>query len=118
MPVSVVSIYYIERRNDESRLLPDLSYIMVKVYFEFSRQMTYLVSTLFNNKFVVVVVAVVVVEVAVVLVLVFVIVATFVAKSLEKWETSVVNWKFFLLDHVNGVFNVNSVFALHRLLLL
>ena len=57
---------------------------MVKVYFEFSRQMTYLVSTLFNNKFVVVVVAVVVVEVAVVLVLVFVIVATFVAKSLEK----------------------------------
>ena len=54
MPVSVVSIYYIERRNDESRLLPDLSYVMVKVYFEFSRQMTYLVSTLFNNKFVVV----------------------------------------------------------------
>ena len=102
MPVSVVSIYYIERRNDESRLLPDLSYVMVKVYFEFSRQMTYLVSTLFNNKFVVVVVvAVVVVEVAVVLVLVFVIVATFAAKSLEKWETSVVNWKFFLLDRVN-----------------
>ena len=47
MSVSVVSIYYIERRNDESRLLPDLSYVMVKVYFEFSRQMTYLVSTLF-----------------------------------------------------------------------
>ena len=28
------------------------------------------------------------------------------------------NWEFFLLDHVNGAFNVNSVFALHRLLLL
>ena len=102
---------------------------MAKIYFEFSRQMIYLVSTMFNHKFVVVVevvvvvvvvlvvaAAVVVVEVAVVVV--FVVVATFVAKSLEKWERSVVNWEFFLLDHVNGVFNVNSVFALHRLLLL
>ena len=86
MPVSVLSIHYIERRNDESRLLPDLRYIMVKIYFEFSRQMISLASTLFNNKFVVVVVvvAVVVVEVAVVVVVVFVVVATFVAKSLEK----------------------------------
>ena len=103
---------------------------MAKIYFEFSRQMIYLVSTMFNHKFVVVVevvvvvvvvvlvvaAAVVVVEVAVVVV--FVVVATFVAKSLEKWERSVVNWEFFLPDHVNGVFNVNSVFALHRLLLL
>ena len=102
---------------------------MAKIYFEFSRQMIYLVSTMFNHKFVVVVevvvvvvvvlvvaAAVVVVEVAVVVV--FVVDATFVAKSLEKWERSVVNWEFFLLDHVNGVFNVNSVFALHRLLLL
>ena len=103
---------------------------MAKIYFEFSRQMIYLVSTMFNRKFVVVVevvvvvvvvvlvvaAAVVLVEVAVVVV--FVVVATFVAKSLEKWERSVVNWEFFLLDHVNGVFNVNSVFALHRLLLL
>ena len=102
---------------------------MAKIYFEFSRQMIYLVSTMFNHKFVVVVevvvvvvvvlvvaAAVVVVEVAVVVV--FVVVATFVAKSLEKWERSVVNWEFFLPDHVNGVFNVNSVFALHRLPLL
>ena len=102
---------------------------MAKIYFEFSRQMIYLVSTMFNHEFVVVVevvvvvvvvlvvaAAVVVVEVAVVVV--FVVVATFVAKSLEKWERSVVNWEFFLPDHVNGVFNVNSVFALHRLLLL
>ena len=78
---------------------------MAKIYFEFSRQMIYLVSTMFNHKFVVVVevvvvvvvvlvvaAAVVVVEVAVVVV--FVVVATFVAKSLEKWERSVVNWEF------------------------
>ena len=104
---------------------------MAKIYFEFSRQMIYLVSTMFNRKFVVVVEVVVVVVVVVVVlvvaaavvvvevaVVVFVVVATFVAKSLEKWERSVVNWEFFLLDHVNGVFNVNSVFALHRLLLL
>ena len=32
MPVSVRSIYYIERRN-ESHLLPDLSYIRDIIYF-------------------------------------------------------------------------------------
>ena len=32
MPVSVLSIYYIERRN-ESHLLPDLSYIRDIIYF-------------------------------------------------------------------------------------
>ena len=51
MPVSVPSIYYIERRN-ESHLLPDLSYIRDIIYFLLVNDL-FLVSTMFNHKFVI-----------------------------------------------------------------